>query len=319
MKTMEQFEDRLLAELLGVHSELSRVPSASSHHRARHVAIGGTAAVLAAAAVVVALGGGDGGGTSRHQSSNRPHTPTTPLQTVAFKVRQALTTASTDSVEYSVVTSNTPGQSPEVSDMWSRGGSARVESFNPDGSVATDFSATTTAGSNGTVPTCTVNAVNVDYSRSEYFPVSVTVLDANPGPPEDVAAEIQQDLADGQLTNDGTTVVDGQTVIELTGSAVTAGVPAAQAKQAIDCVDASGGAGGGGSGGTGESLQVTIYVDPTTYLPVQNVVTGDGWDESATISWLPATPANLALLAAPIPPGFTAEPGSSAIKSHMTH
>jgi hypothetical protein len=64
---------------------------------------------------------------------------------------------------------------------------------------------------------------------------------------------------------------------------------------------------------------ITLWIDPATYLPVQllNVpragsvgvflgpATGALLDMQAEFRWLPATPANLARLTAPIPAGFT--------------
>jgi hypothetical protein len=45
---------------------------------------------------------------------------------------------------------------------------------------------------------------------------------------------------------------------------------------------------------------MTVYVSPTTYLPVRSVVAGQRTD----YQWLPATAANVAQLRGPIPAGF---------------
>ncbi len=58
---------------------------------------------------------------------------------------------------------------------------------------------------------------------------------------------------------------------------------------------------------------MTFWVDATTYLPVRIVQVwasapySDG-DVQMDMRWLPATPANKALLTAPIPAGFTHVP-----------
>ena len=54
----------------------------------------------------------------------------------------------------------------------------------------------------------------------------------------------------------------------------------------------------------------TVWVDPTTYLPVQSVTTmpGGGSSESS-FKWLTPVAANLTQLDAPIPTGFTESSG----------
>jgi hypothetical protein len=59
----------------------------------------------------------------------------------------------------------------------------------------------------------------------------------------------------------------------------------------------------------GSGLQQVIWVNPTTYLPVQSLtyfLTSGGAQEFllADFQWLPATPRNLALLNVPIPARF---------------
>jgi hypothetical protein len=55
-------------------------------------------------------------------------------------------------------------------------------------------------------------------------------------------------------------------------------------------------------------MSETIWVNPSTYLPVRVVVQpspgGPGLQQTADISWLPATAQNLAKLTVPIPAGF---------------
>jgi hypothetical protein len=58
----------------------------------------------------------------------------------------------------------------------------------------------------------------------------------------------------------------------------------------------------------GSFMPETIWVNPSTYLPVRVVVQpspgGPGLKQTADISWLPATTQNLAKLTVPVPAGF---------------
>jgi hypothetical protein len=54
----------------------------------------------------------------------------------------------------------------------------------------------------------------------------------------------------------------------------------------------------------------TLWVDPTSYLPIQAITTlQSGGTDETTFTWLMPTSSNLALLQAPIPAGFTELPG----------
>jgi hypothetical protein len=61
---------------------------------------------------------------------------------------------------------------------------------------------------------------------------------------------------------------------------------------------------------------VEWWVDPTTFLPMQEVVTtAPGFTITSTLNWLSPTAANLADLAAPIPAGFTETSSSMSVSA----
>ena len=64
---------------------------------------------------------------------------------------------------------------------------------------------------------------------------------------------------------------------------------------------------------SGTTTTWTVWVDPTTYLPVQLVETAaDGTTATSSIEWLAPTSANLGQITSPIPSGFAevSEPAS---------
>ena len=78
----------------------------------------------------------------------------------------------------------------------------------------------------------------------------------------------------------GTTVIDGQTVDELTTSSKDSGT-------------------GGGE---------TWWVSPATWLPVRSLTVNSAVSIQTDYGFLPPTPANIAKLTVTIPPGFTRTP-----------
>ncbi|MGH9074669.1 MAG: hypothetical protein ACRDZQ_11215 [Acidimicrobiales bacterium] len=142
----------------------------------------------------------------------------------------------------------------------------------------------------------TKTIVNVDYrSRTWFRPVeTVHAVKANPLaglagksllspalhgvlPASQESGQLRQALAHGQLSIVGHPVLDGQSSIEISDNTT-------QSKE-------------------------TLWIDASTYLPLQeSVVNDNGVSFETTFRWLAPTATNLGLLQAPIPPGFRQVP-----------
>jgi hypothetical protein len=92
--------------------------------------------------------------------------------------------------------------------------------------------------------------------------------------------ELRQSIATGDFTVVGKTKINGQTVLELIEHYKVAGKESEQ----------------------------TVWVDPTTYLPVRTLSEDAGFRNQVDYGFLPPTPANMADLKPTIPPGFTRTP-----------
>jgi hypothetical protein len=96
--------------------------------------------------------------------------------------------------------------------------------------------------------------------------------------PTTVATALRTAVSCGSLTVAGRQTVDGTDAIELTSR-------------------------------TGSPIAETIWVSPTTYLPVRVVVRSPyatpGFQQTADFTWLPPTAQNLAKLTVPVPAGFS--------------
>jgi hypothetical protein len=105
--------------------------------------------------------------------------------------------------------------------------------------------------------------------------------------PSTVARELRAAVSCGGLTSVGRERVDGIETIELRSR-------------------------------PGSLASETIWVSPSTYLPVRATVRmalghSQGRQQTANITWLPPTPQNLAKLTVPIPAGFRQVPLAKAI------
>jgi hypothetical protein len=90
---------------------------------------------------------------------------------------------------------------------------------------------------------------------------------------------LRESIVKGQLTEVGTTVINGQTVLELTSNPKV----------------------------TDENPE-TWWVDPVSYLPVRSVTTSKTETLQVDYGFLPPTKANIAKVTVTIPPGFTRTP-----------
>jgi hypothetical protein len=108
--------------------------------------------------------------------------------------------------------------------------------------------------------------------------------------PTTVAAALHVAVSCGALSVAGRQTVDGTDAIELTSRA-------------------------------GSPLTETIWVNPSTYLPVRVVASSPygtpGLQQTADFSWLPPTAQNLAKLAVPIPAGFRQVSLSQAVMPNL--
>jgi hypothetical protein len=128
----------------------------------------------------------------------------------------------------------------------------------------------------------------VDYCRQQY----AEDPEATSGLPGEMAdeqtpQEVRDDLAAGELVEDGTEIVNGRELIRLVGEPEYVDDPPPSV--------------------AGERV---VLVDPATSRPVMERMTTSGINPSPiTATWifdyLPRTPANLALIVTPAPEGFT--------------
>jgi hypothetical protein len=126
------------------------------------------------------------------------------------------------------------------------------------------------------IPTKTT-VIDVEYGNRTWSVTTAPVaVQAETG---DLQA-LRESIANGTLTVVGKTVIDGQTVLELT----------TRAKDA--------------SKGSAE----TWWVNPATWLPVRTLTVNSAVSIQVDYGFLPPTPANLAKLKVPIPAGFTRTP-----------
>ena len=119
--------------------------------------------------------------------------------------------------------------------------------------------------------------IDVDYGNRTWSITSAQVsVQTETG---DLRA-LRESIANGKLTIVRKTVIDGQTVDELTTRAKDSN--------------------------TGEVE--TWWVNPATWLPVRTLTVNSAESIQVDYGFLPPTPANIAKLTVPIPPGFTRTP-----------
>jgi hypothetical protein len=147
---------------------------------------------------------------------------------------------------------------------------------NPNDKSDTEYIYTEPAGAKAALPTKT-EVIFVQYGNrtwsDTYAPIATQSAAAS-------LQELHQTIATGDFKVVGKTVIDGQTVLELTDH------------YKVD----------------GEAGEQTVWVDPTTYLPVRTLSDDAGDTNQVDYEFLPPTPANMAKLKPIIPPGFTKTP-----------
>jgi hypothetical protein len=278
--TSTEFTDRLREEMrhatAGVPAPSGLVRKVRRSLR-RRVVMRTTAAGLAAAVAGVAAG------VTVSGTPQRPVVYTTAY--VVKHVESALNAA--DDIAY---LHGTSGRNLWLYDG-PRGQASRVEVFKSDGQLAAENgSMVTSAGAE--------TDVHVDFPARTWWRQTFPSSGLQPAPkgcgfslpitlntfPE-LAAQIRHDFACGALTDQGSRYVDGVNALELVSVQHVHVSPARV-----------------------DTVTVTVWVNPASYLPVRWSITSSGGifvRETYDIRWLPPTSANLALLSVPIPPGFT--------------
>jgi hypothetical protein len=118
------------------------------------------------------------------------------------------------------------------------------------------------------------SAVVIDYGLQEWWTRSTEGLTCEPLTPQ----TIEQDVTTGQYTVAGHAIVDAQSSLKLVSMGPTTGLhPVAKL--------------------------TTLWVNATTYLPIQSTSTGH-LTAQTLFAWLPATAANTAILDMKVPSGF---------------
>jgi hypothetical protein len=292
-----QFEDRLLDVLLDEYETLTAPTTppiaARSAHRVRAMpAVFGTVGIAAAAVVAVVLASGPAPAPRRAPGKHTRPAPTPGAHPAPVAARQvdvryvvhamnAALSTNTDVLRELVHAPDSQTSAPTVEETWARGGTDTSHSItlNPQGQPVSGVLMTIT-------PTQTISTT-IDYASQTYtqhtYPFGSSGSGPAPAPatPTGQAGALRAQVKAGEVTLVGPATVDGQQTIELRDTRFSHGT-------------------------------IELWVDPTTYLPVQEVdiPTGQTADSGQAIrtqyQWLPATQANLAELtpAGAIPSGF---------------
>jgi hypothetical protein len=253
------------------------------------------------------------------------------METVAYRTTGAVTTAASAEIAYAqTVVTNPSGGVAGNYDWWSEEGNGRVEQLSADGSPVTD---TSWYDANGTL-----SGREVDYATRTWHATNGGASRQSPlGDFSDELAlgeVIQNQLSSGRSENVQSTTLNGEPVLELSGTVEIYHASATKigASGSTAASGSSGTAGDSGTGAaaasapsaasskaaaaaravasgattlTGTTTNWTVWVDPTSYLPVQMVETAaDGTTATSSIEWLAPSSTDLGQLVAPIPSGF---------------
>jgi hypothetical protein len=143
-------------------------------------------------------------------------------------------------------------------------------------------------------PGGTARDVTVDYVRRTWSAVSMTIGSFPAGTPAMPSSGCQSEKAPPGYA--GPPLSGFQATPGYLKATVACGALAADGHAVIDRVDTIKLM----STTKSKAGPMTVYVSPTTYLPVRSVVAGQRTD----YQWRPATSANVAQLRVPIPAGF---------------
>jgi hypothetical protein len=248
-------------------------------HPVRLIAIGTSiAAVAGAAGAVVALSG-----------SHPPATRTSPVTASPAGIRGAILTAMNDvsgDVFYTKITETYSGSMArydEVSADWSYplqpqvGQRARVRSLvlSPSQKIQSDTEWLFTQPAGSGYQFTTAEMIDVQYGNRTWSDTRSRWAFAS-----DTFNGLRQAIIDGKFGTPRTTVLNGQTVLEVT------------ARHDVH----------------GTVSETTFWVDPGSYLPVQMLSHSPGVTVQVDYAFLPPTAANIAQLKVTVPAGFTRTP-----------
>jgi hypothetical protein len=278
-------------------------------HRRRRTALaavaGGTVAVTAAAvAVIVAAPAQTSGGAAQ-------------ARTVAYVTSRVESALASQNMVYAARTQNSIGRSTITWATWGYRSRGQIEEFAGSRWCTSRGACTHRGGSGlaladgtalvgGKLVSAYVTYDNHEFSLSPLVPTAAracsTTAALELGGPSTVTSHwpafIGATIRCGAATVTGHVRVDGVETTKITGKPVTIRLPAGEARDL---------------GEKWLTARWTVYVNPTTYLPVRmkgsSTTFGGRWPSSTSssvtdVKWLPPTAANLAKTLVTIPAGF---------------
>jgi hypothetical protein len=249
-------------------------------HPVRLIAIGTSVAAVAATGTIVALSG-----------SQPSATRTGPATASPAGIRDAILTAMNNvsgDIFYTKVTEIYPGSDARydgVETDWNyplqpqAGQRVRVRSLvlSPSQKIQSDTEWFFTQPAGSSEQFTKTEMIDVQYGNRTW---SDTTSQWGFMSAEASFDSLRQAIADGKFGTPRTTVLNGQTVLEVT------------ARQDVD----------------GSVTVITYWVDPGSYLPVRMLARNSGMTHQVDYAFLPPTAANIAQLKVTIPAGFTRTP-----------
>jgi hypothetical protein len=271
---------------------------------ARAAVAGGTAAVTAAAVAVIVAGPAQTGGAAQ-------------ARTVAYVTSRVESALTSQNMVYAARTQNSIGRSTITWATWGYRSRGQIEEFAGSRWCTSRGACTHRGGSGlaladgtalvgGKLVSAYVTYDNHEFSLSPLVPTAAracsTTAALELGGPSTVTSHwpafIGATIRCGAATVTGHVRVDGVETTKITGKPVTIRLPAGEARDL---------------GEKWLTARWTVYVNPTTYLPVRmkgsSTTFGGRWPSSTSssvtdVKWLPPTAANLAKTLVTIPAGF---------------
>jgi hypothetical protein len=265
---------------------------------------GGTAAVTAAAVAVIVAGPAQTGGAAQ-------------ARTVAYVTSRVESALTSQNMVYAARTHNSIGRSTITWATWGYRSRGQIEEFAGSRWCTSRGACTHRGGSGlaladgtalvgGKLVSAYVTYDNHEFSLSPLVPTAAracsTTAALELGGPSTVTSHwpafIGATIRCGAATVTGHVRVDGVETTKITGKPVTIRLPAGEARDL---------------GEKWLTARWTVYVNPTTYLPVRmkgsSTTFGGRWPSSTSssvtdVKWLPPTAANLAKTLVTIPAGF---------------
>jgi hypothetical protein len=267
-----------------------------ARRRAQRTAIAGAALAACAAAVVAVVFVGLPGA---QQKSPNP-TRTVDTAYVTKRATSALSTAGPTEIAQMTVTSSGPGGTTSAKE-WSYGDQWRSIVYSSAGQPVYD--------EGGVSSTYTL----VNYSARTWARQRGVVGQTGPASQQTGCVRAAADIS--LLFRPGLGLSAGSSsasVVELLHTAITCGSLTEAGQQRVDGIEAT-----KLTSRSGSLISETIWVSPTTYLPVRVVIRPAPGSpipqQTADITWLKPTAQNQATLTVPIPAGFRQVPFGPAV------